>query len=193
MARDLHACTIMANIATSIVIPPVIFGYSTLAGGVIAKSDAPRGEVIFEEPSGAVTLAGVGDTQTVSVSLTLPANFAYVLKDLFFALQSNTDIADWDDTANVSYRTAGDVVAIQIPLMSTGVAHFSGGQGIRMYDWTHLPTGLTRAAGDASMSVNLANLVTNGEAASVRFYARFLQYDVSQHHDVEVNRPTLIR
>lgn len=184
----------MAIELTTIAVPPQIFGYSTVPGGFIDRTNAPRGSVVFEDSSSEIPIPGLGDQQQLSVSMTLPANFAYVLVELNLSLQSATDMGDWDDTANGSFRTAGAMVALWIALHSPGVARVgSAAATTRSYDFQHLPRALTRADGSASMSVNVGNGSIDGEAAFLRFYARFLQYDVSQHHDVAVNLPTLTR
>lgn len=182
----------MALITTTITPPPQIFGYSTVSGAAIADTNAPRGEVVFSANNEDITLAGVGDTQLAIMIMVLPQNYAYALVDLFLEMQA-IDQEDWDTHA-LCVINATENQGLKFNLESTGTSLFTGTLQARSYSAPVLPKAVLRPVGmGTSVSINLSNRVTNGAASGLTLYARFLQYDVAQHHDVAVNLPILTR
>lgn len=183
----------MAVTTTNIPIVPSIFGYSTLEGDLIQRSNAPRGEVVFSTNNAAVTVAGSGDTQLLALTMVLPQNYAYVLVDLFLELQA-LDQTDWERDA-LCVINATEMQALKFNLTAQGISTFtSGGIQSLSYHPHELPKALLRPVGSGtSMSINVRNMVIDGLASGVTTYARFLQFDIAQHHNVAVNTPLLTR
>lgn len=192
----------MSVTATTIAIPPQVFGYSTVGGRDIALTNAPRGEVIFNAKGEAVTVAGSGNEQLCSLNMTLPANFTYALVDFFVNLSTATDIADWDDHAFVIFnerRQTSPSFLTNMIARSDGV--FDADPAIpnftaRTWELPCKPKALFSPSQDfpsPNMVVQLVNNVQDGEVGSLTTYIRFLQYDIAQHHSVGVNLPMLTR
>jgi len=182
----------MGIVTTSLTPTPAIFGYSTLAGAVLDRSSAPRGEVVFSENNATITAGAVGDSQLVAVSMVLPQNYAYVLADLFFEMQA-VDQGDWDTEA-LCVINATDDQGLKFNLRSTGTSKFTSTLLARSYAPVVLPKAILRPVGmGTSVSINVSNRNLDGLISGLTLYARFLQYDIAQHHDVAVNLPSLTR
>lgn len=185
----------MAIIGTGVTPSPRIFGYSTISGASLALTNAPRGEVIFGETA-AINGTGVADSQFVAVNMNLPANFAYVLVDVFVALAA-IDAEDWEDTVmmvvNMAPPSAQAAEVAWIPLSAAPIHDHGGSFKVKAYSAPSLPRGLLIPASNPNISLNISNLNLNGAAATLRFWVRLLQYDVGQHHEVAVNTPMLTR
>lgn len=192
----------MAVTSTTIVIPPQVFGYSTVGGAFLKETNAPRGEVVFNAINEDITIAGAGNEQFLQLQMTPPANFTYALVDFCVTLASATDISDWEPAGAVimnERRATAPNFNYNLVADSGNVSEFLASMGtnsVRSYCLDSPPKGLFSPSQDfasANIIFSVANLVQAGEAAKVTTYIRLLQYDVSQHHSVSVNLPTLTR
>jgi len=170
-----------------------IFGYTTVAGGMIDRTNAPRGEVVFNANNAPILDGEAGEEQLLILVMNPPENFAYALVDLFFQIQGN-EADEWEAEALAVLNATGEQ-AIKFNLPSTGFATFlSSGNKSRTYEVVNLPRVLIRPATTGNVfTINAQHTMPQGVGASTTVYARFLQYDVAQHHDVATNLPSLIR
>jgi len=178
---------------TNIIPEAQIFGYTTVSGAMLDRTNAPRGEVVFNVNNGIVQEALPGEQQLLVVTMNLPSNFAYVLVDLFLQIQA-TDAEDWESEA-LCVLNANDDQAIKFNLPSTGFSTFlASGLQSRTYEVVNLPKVLVRppAVGN-TFTINVQQTMNQAPQANTTVYARFLQYDIAQHHDVAVNLPILTR
>jgi len=170
-----------------------IFGYTTVAGAMLDRTNAPRGEVVFKENNATIAEAEPAEDQLAVIQMLLPQNFAYVLVDLFLQVQA-LDAEDWEKAALVVINVSEDT-SIKFNLVGTDISTFTapGLQSVG-YNVVNLPRAIVRPVGmGTSVSINVGNVQEVGLEAGLSLYARFLQYDIAQHHDVAVNLPTLIR
>lgn len=159
----------------------------------------PKAEMIFSVGSETITAPGAGNTAVVTIACALPKSFAYVLRELSMQILA-TDASDWPTSGLTTLRdtNVATQIRVPIPLTSTQVgvsAAFGDAAGIRTYfveagipDKT-----LLAVKGGANLDVNIKNPVEDGAAATLRFYCRFLQYDLNQGYRTSVNAPVLTR
>jgi len=173
---------------------PDIFAFSGVPGDQMAGSPIPRSEVVFNLVEVAVT-AGGAEGQTVTFTMQPPLNYAYVLVDLFCAINAATraDALDWSNSVLGTVISGG-------PDGLTEVARINGWalsavDTFRVYQFDVLPKRLfvpnTNSLSIASLVLD--NPVVGGAAAAISVFARFMQYDIDQQHHYQVNTPTLTR
>lgn len=191
----------MANVATPIV--PMIRRQPLIAPvgePEIWWTQYPKAEIIFQTWNESVTLAGVGDTQNITVTCNLPVSYGYTLMEASFFMYG-VNVADWEagtlaEVYNASTPVAGST-DWSIPLAFERTAtskDFSGNEYGTWYLRSPPPTKVVLAInGGAKLEIVLFNAVTNGAACTARFFARFLQYDLNQGFRTSINSPVLTR
>lgn len=185
----------MAVVVTTFTPNPQPFAFTTAPGDLINRTALPRAEIIHAVSAGEIVAAGVGDSQLLNVRIELPQNYTYVCVDVALAI-TGVDAGDWN--ANALFTIGRGDFQQWMSLESPGVTVYGTGaasQIARAYKVpARLPKGLVLGAPTGSNStINVENGNLNGTAMEVRFYSRFLQYDIDQFHHVEVNTPSLTR
>lgn len=185
----------MAIITTTVTVPATRLALiAPLGEPDIWWTPYPRAELVFNSYQTAVTLAGVGDTQALAINCALPVSYAYVLVDLTMFLYSvNAD--DWLSGATVQLQDATvPTWAYVIPVETVAKGNDGTFETRTWFPSAGLPqkTILATSAG-AGLNLDFYNPTTNGAAATIRFFARFLQYDLNQGFRTSVNTPALIR
>lgn len=161
-------------------------------------SAAPRGELRFSVDGGTVTAAAAGNDQRIAVTCNLPIGFAYTFAECFMRTNlAAADQGDWDTIAQIAYMNGSntndpDYVEIFFPQkMVSGTVSGT----LNLFDPPEMPKITLQPIGNEAASVqwNLYNLVIDGGAGALDFFARFYIYDYEQGNAYEMNSPALIR
>lgn len=86
----------MANVALAFApaAQPFPFDLAPVPSTLLAKSALPRGRITFQVTDGAITAKAMGNTTTITVTCTLPRNFAYTFEYLTCQLSFATSLTD---------------------------------------------------------------------------------------------------
>lgn len=194
---DLHSGLKMAIVTTTIVPVLTLFPWADKFAGM-PKSIQPIGELMANSRDAAITLSGAGDTQEARWSITLPANYAYVLTNYSSTIAvgaTNT----WPDLQSLIFSdTIGSLGGTQT--FEWGVGLKSDGVTIRPGSVTEIqvyrPTGPLPSFlqfGGGIWNSTFIDLTAEEPVAELNATARFLVYTVDQQYDANVNTPQLIR
>lgn len=182
----------MATITTTFTPTASYFPFAGL--GRRPSTSGPRAEVRFGEKDAEITLSGTGDDQFARVQCMLPVNYSYTLSEIHIRLFTALNEVDltWEPTAIAIL--GGE---FNIPMEGVSVNQIPGLQGKRgymVYTFKDLPKTVWKPqAGLAIMNVDMYNVNLEEPAVKLDFYARFLQFDINQAIDYEVNTPSLVR
>lgn len=185
-------------IVTTTLIPELTFVPWTEVGHEhvgIESNPKPFGELIANTRDGVITLSGVGDTQEVRWSITLPPNFSYVLKDLAVSVAvdgTNT----WPAQANlVFFNTSAE--APQTFEYGLGMTSEGLSLGTTVTEARHyrpagpLPSFMQLA--DNVWQIVVVNATLQEPVANFNGVGRFLMYSIAQQFDTSINTPLLTR
>lgn len=187
----------MATISTGFspdAIPFPFIGVGVPAAQLITP--IPSAEIFFAVNGGAVTLAGVGDDQFLEITCHLEKSFTYVLVESSFYLKG-VDVDNWDTACRANILTAATAPSksIGVEYNNIGLAHDTSLVSSRTYVAKNITKDVIIASGTSNpkFTVGVWNVVTNGAAATLNFFARFLRYDRIQSQFWQVNTPFLTR
>lgn len=162
----------------------------------------PRAELNFISYGGVVTAAAAGEDQLLSVVMSLPASYAYVLAhcSMWMFDAETGDMADWDTAfnallTNVTSGTAPGSWISGIRFSSDALWSRSAVLKGRTYVGTELPQKIIipNVAGNARMVCDLRNLTVDGGPMTLYFLAKFLEFDLNQATHWAVNTPWPVR
>ncbi len=192
----------MATVQTDLT-PEIIYtGYGGVPDTNRDVSYIPRGHLTAHIFGGVVPLSGIGDNQLVRIDAVLPINYAYAIVDLQVSIVADSGLTmgfmdsglcRWE---NVSSGGSRDIV-IDFELqggndvtMGTGptVARAYGPVGGSKEIFNSILVSHVNGLGPALLT-QFFNLTANDIAYSVQYYAKFLQFDVLQVSNWEVNAP----
>lgn len=154
----------------------------------------PSAEVVFTVVGG-ITVAAAGEDQRLLITCELPRSFCWVFVESSLNMTGvNQD--DWDNAARVFFRdsVATPEIVIPISMPADGLGH----ETATLFSRTYLAQPSTKlmvpsAGDDCAFQLQLSNIVIDGAAGGVQFYARFLRYDRNQAQYWMVNSPVLTR
>lgn len=192
----------MAEVNTAISASIAVFPFTGYRDAVVTPTQAARAEVRAQARNQAIAAVGVGDNQSVTISMTLPENFAYVLTDFTLNILRTTAAAtyNWPLQGELVFF---DAVAsgsrtreYQLGLTSPGTGVKSGDQELATYKPIDVYSGLvfTRVSGENMLfQADLFNQTANDGAYSLDVTARFLQFDINQAFALAVNTAVPVR
>lgn len=184
----------MAVISTVVTPDPTIFPFSFVED---RNSIEPRGELIFLADTAAITLSGVGDTQSLEVRCACPENFAYVLVEAHIQISGVADsCTNWDPIMRGNAANRNGTIRFQ--LQSQGIwTGISGSGGPEGRIWEPVIGTQTiiipRPGSENTVSFKVSNTTLNEAAVVLACWIRFVIYDVLQIHNAGVNTPVLTR
>jgi len=172
-----------------------------VGGGSMEKVNTPipRAEINFEINNGAVTLSGVGDSQTIDITCVLPLSFAYVVQEISLTNLVGVDGDAWEPIGICRIRNN----SIELPTWKHSMDLFSRGH--------YFVSATTRGRGyhlaspgelnrmiipgtSANLVIQLSNITLNQSAMTIDgFLARFLVFDVNQAYFYGGNTPIPVR
>lgn len=160
----------------------------------------PRGEIVFIESAAAITIAGVGDDQRLTINCNLPVGFGYVMAETNMMLTSS-DAAQWEAVCGFRLRDengGNHRWTIHRRFEASATVITIGGSGKnRIYELVQNDPPrkmvICNLAAPGQLTVNVRNLTTNQAAGTLDFFTRFYQYDLNQAFRYAVNTPTLVR
>lgn len=156
----------------------------------------PSAEVVFTIDGGAVTVAAAGASQKIEINCILPRSFCWVLAESSFFLRG-ASVDDWDDECRCSLRDANTNADTTMPIeyAAHGLGHNSATDFSKTYVANHIPQKMviSRMETDPRLQIELWDVVIDGVAAVIHFYARFFRYDRIQSQYWMVNTPVLTR
>lgn len=172
--------------------------YAGAGGMAMVNTPVPRAEVNFTFQSGAVTLSGSGDTQSLTISCALPPSFAYIVQEVSITDLAGVDGDNWDNfgISRIRVDTPDKTWKHSLDLFSRGSYQSSPTTRGKSY---HLaaPGELNRMLiplVSANLVILLQNPTTQDSAMIVgAFFARFLQFDVNQAYFYGANVPLPVR
>lgn len=163
-------------------------------------SNWARGQVFGVIDAEDVPASGAGDNQRIDLRMALPRNFSYALVD--FAVKISSIVGQNNlDNAMTAFLQSDDTVpytgSIPIALESPGSANFAATPQV---DKTYVPkgkaySGIVRVPGpdDGLLRAVIYNTTANDVMYRVTWFARLIQYDISQDTSFPVNTPVLVR
>lgn len=189
----------MALVTTAFTIAPSFFGIVNLPDPVTQRSNIPRQELYFNSFAQVIPVATGGDTQLLTEACILPIGFAYAAMEFYMSVVG-ADAADWGGTGILSIRDGIEDVDTdyRIHLVSPTNAVGLGAVNVDFRSYCFEPPLLPKRiilpqTGGSLWSFQVGNTTADGSAMTANISARFLQYDIAQAHDFEVNTPTLVR
>ena len=186
----------MANTNTAIAPTPQFFPLTGLPDVTQNKTSLPKAECYFIGVSEAITASGAGDTQSLSVTCSLPQNFAYTLLDISFRVWGIDSSKPFETCGFAGFTdlrpSLGQVLALAH--MCEGTSHNTGTTQEQVYAFNNRPTAVAIAdSGPSSFEIYLGNTNTQVQASNAEFLIRFGVYNIDQAHHVQVNAPQLTR
>lgn len=193
MEGDLHTVELNMAIITVTFTPALVFTPWTDAPGA-PKDPSPVGELNAGTAGGSMTLSGAGDTQEARWTVTLPANYSWVLTDVALSMQTATaGTNSWPDLQNAQYFDGNTGLLYALGLISDGVMVGQGSlaeiQAYRLRG--DKPTFMQKAG--AIWQFTLVNLTAEEPVGIFNAHARFLAYTIDQEFDTRINTPVLTR
>lgn len=183
----------MGEITSSFTPTPQRFPFQVAGGAILDYTAQPRAEIFFQVANGVVTSGEVGDSQGITISLVLPANFVYGLAEVFVSLQAvttNSDLDDWQDNCHlVLIDGTSTTMTAFMPLHCDGPA----GPFKHYFPRSTMDRLVSSIGSGSSQTFQLFNPVLDGAAMEIEAMFRFWQYDVEQRHNVSVQTPTLVK
>lgn len=181
------------------VVVPVeeIFPFTGFGQFVQDRSNAPRSVVTYTVLNEVIVAATGGNDRLININIELPKNFSYAL------IESNAMVASAVGVANgcVSafaqiqvFNPAGKVRRIPTVYNHVQSAVLQNGNSSSVFDFEKpSEVFLAPAGGSLFYSNQYFDPTVNGGELGFNLSVRFLQFDVSQTHNVAVNTPQLIR
>jgi len=154
----------------------------------------PRGEALFTQSAGSITAAAAGESQSFSITCSLPNTFAYVLMEFSIELIDTEvgDLADWDTSFRCFLQDGlADTTWIAGLRLDAGGAYSEGAtlKG-QTYQLLRPPTKLVvpQPAGGRFFVNGFNNTIDGGPVGCI-FMAKFLEFDLNQAHLSGMNTP----
>lgn len=186
----------MATTTTTTDITPTYFPFTGLPGiEDLANSWIPRGYLVFEDSSVAITVAGAGEDQIWRIEMDLPIGYAYVLVEAHVQLQGAiADLAGWDLVMGGELVSPGRSIPFDGLASPDGDVMVTTALDRRFFSFPDLSTTIMIASdGSATTIFRIGNHTTDDAAMTGSVFARFLQYDIAQAHHFQIHMPQLIR
>lgn len=168
--------------------------------GYETNKDVPGSRVTFEEAAGVIPLKTTGDSLTVAVTMTLPQNYGYTLEYVNYMITGTLG-----DLTN--YNDLGTFLTLPLGVGPTGwnVQFFSEGETpnaqlvneLKMWRLKNASKNIFYNRSGAS-PICRARCIddTTGDstaAATLSFFASFLQFPIDQVNAAAVNSPLPVR
>lgn len=170
------------------------------AGYTQSNVDTVGARGVIEASVSAVSIPapGAGDNQLLKLNITLPPNFAYSMVDYCLELRSSSSVFNWQDNSvlQINQNTAGNGVSRPVGLKSTGTGLIGSTPQASAYYVPVCPTtALFRGinADSPFIQADFFNSTANDVEYFVLLYSRFLQFDIEQLRNLEVNSPIPVR
>lgn len=167
--------------------------------GENAFSPIPRSDVVYRSGTVAIAVATSSDTQALSMTITLPSSYAYVLRSMN-AVVYGADAADWSTAAWGCFQdtSAAEPRSITYDLALPGVLVPKTPTGLvngKVYTLETVPSKVVASIGSAGSQVCLwiRNDTADGTAMTFRAAIHLSVYDLSQAYAYAINTPTLVR
>lgn len=188
----------MATTTTTIALTGRNFPLIGLTGYGYPSNAIPRSELLFDGAANAITVAAAGEDQIVSITMSLPRGYAYVLLEATLRIYG-ADVADWDDCAGAELQDS-DVSPQFLAHMSFcnpggEVAHSAGGVALKTYQ-VERPIQkviLCDRPGNGRLWVSCMNTTIDGVVMNCNMYARFARYDLEQARYFAVSAAVPVR
>ncbi len=184
----------MANVAMTVAMLPTHIPFERPTDPATLWSVIPRGLRGFQKFS-AVTAKPLNDTETVNLTGTLPANFAYIFAGITFRLSQ--DVAnDWNKSYSLKLDNwyqgiAGLSTNWLFPFDELGLNGAVIASGSASYD--HVPKSPMWAARETSgISVSIGALnegAAEGAAGTMVITCQFWEFDLEQVRKYPINSP----
>lgn len=185
----------MANVVTLIPMEPTYFPYERPPQPYALWTAIPRGLRGFIVDLQLLDAKPIGDTQTFSLTGTLPPGFAYVLSEI-----SLTFIQDagsfWEDNyvLNLQSFYQGSLSISMnwtLPLSNSGFGNDTRQSGAGSHD--HLPKApMWAPRGTSGVQINISGINLNTVAATagtISAFINFWEFDLEQIRKYPVNNP----
>lgn len=187
----------MATTTTTVNATQDYFPYAGVTEPAIEQSAIPRGEVRIQG-STSVAAAGVGDNQMISMTLTLPGSFAYVLMDfsahVYGVLATTFNFPQYQRLWIRSGSSfANSKVFFDMGL--NGAAGQSGANVSAVYQPIGRYKGLVvpEPGQSVQLGMNIYNTTANDNTYGIDLSGRLLQFDIAQANYFGVNTPDPVR
>lgn len=190
----------MATVTTTITPDQEYFPFEGMPDSQRERSAIPMREVRLFKNGDTIPLTGAGDNQSVYFTSSLDRGYAYALVDIFISINCAVGATNnWDDVA-IGYfadATTGSnrTKQIQFPLKTPGVASQEDAQ-FQCYYPPKIPQLIMIPAIPSELpilTVGTYNATANDVVATTQFFARFLQYSISQAHHFALSTPLPVR
>lgn len=190
----------MAIVTTTLDAKQYFFPYAGYVDADVAVSPIPRGEIrVHTLTPDSIPAPGAGNNQVLTISETLPANFAYVLMDFNLEVFTGTAgtfnfPAQGDCRLTDSLTQGTSKVFAPMGLTSEGVGFRSNGVESRVYRLVERYKGtVVPQTTQGQLFGALYNSTANDVSYSAILSARFLQYDVDQANYYGINNAIATR
>lgn len=189
----------MANVDLAFAPAPSTFPFdlSPVGGVLLPKTALPRARLIFQINDGAITAKAMGNTTTITVTMTLPRNFAYSFEYLTVQLSfatSTSDAATYEDIGMMQFISNDGVGAgRRAQLVSLGACAdiAAAGSQVAYAPVNVFPSPIfnTRSV-TPSLLFRISDLDAGATVAGLMAVTcSVLQYDLEQVFSVGVNFP----
>ena len=187
----------MANVAVTIAMEPTYLPYERPPDPQTLWSAIPRGFRGLVAESEILAAKPVNDTETLALTGTLPANFAYIFADISLRLTQNRAF-DWHNeyTLNLQNYYQGSVSLssnwnFTFSNNAGGVAGDTRGAGFQS-GYSYPKSIMWAPRGTAGILVNITcrNLGANAATAgNISAYINFWEFDLEQARKYPINAP----
>jgi len=186
----------MANVAIAVTVEGQLFPFSTAPGDALRKSSLPRGRVSYRMNDQVIAAKIATNTTSAVIKMNLPQNFAYIMEYLAADAIFATDVDDalkWDAMGFINVTGIGMGGRVS-QLFSEGqyATTLNAGSGRAWGTIQPYPLPLFSVLGNTlTVEVNLADsdVVNATVAGLLNMSASFLQYDIEQIYNVDLNFP----
>lgn len=155
----------------------------------------PKAEVVFQEYDTTVTAGEVGDSQKLTIQCNVPTSYAYVLQELSMVMYGS-DIDDWQAASFVTLSDGTGAAGWSYsPRFEANLAIGNSAGTIRTWNVQEpgVPKKVMIAVTAGNIFLEFYNANLDGAAANIRFFCRFLQFDLNQAFRTSINSPILVR
>ncbi len=189
------APTVMANVAVTIAMAPTYQPFERPPDPAALWTAIPRGLRGFLVNVGALDAKPVNDTETLSLTATLPASFAYVFAEISLTIAQD-QAGDWDTryVLNLQNWYQG-VLALSsdfgFDFSPVGLGAGERGNGIGAMD--QVPRApMWAPSGTSGILINIStfnDVATVAAAGTVNAYINFWEFDLEQARKFPINSP----
>ena len=191
----------MAVITTTVDATLEPFSFSGYQDVRDRNRNTARAQIFAFVRNGAIALTGAGDNQFFVLRTDLPVNFGYALVDYCFSVTSAAagtvnfanDVAlNWFNATTAANRT----MDVPLGMVSSGAANMnSTNNESKFYKLVCPYNGIVqgRSGESCRLQLEMFNETANDAAYTFDLAARFIQYDIEQLNNSDVNTPQLAR